>query len=98
MRGEVGRFGTNFYGKDLFPVEVHGAPRAERHEHHDAQHDHPLRACRHTETTQRSRSALISAFGFFAEKIALPATKASAPARHASPMVSRLMPPSTSST
>src|SRR6266853_5852015 len=54
-----------------------------------------LPAC-HTSTVQRERSSSISPLGFFAPKMALPATKVSAPASHTDLIVLRSMPPSTS--
>src|SRR5262249_10269773 len=70
-------------------------PKAEDENHRSD--DGPLLATRHTVTPQRERNAPISARGSRAPKIACPATNVSAPACQTLSMVSRLMPPSTSS-
>src|SRR5450432_2358238 len=63
----------------------------------DQRDDRPLLARGHARSVQSARSAPISARGSGAANTAWPATKVSAPARHTSAIVSRLIPPSTSS-
>src|SRR6267143_1928129 len=95
-RLEVGSFAAQLDGEDLLP-EISGG--SVRHGTHNAEHDETdrqLLPSRHTCAVQRERSSPISAFGFFAAKIALPATNVSAPASHTDLIVLRSMPPSTS--
>src|SRR5689334_23242556 len=98
VRVELGGGGTHFHREDVVAVKVHGGPGSEAEQRHHDENDRPLPARAHTDTTQSSRRAPISARGFAAEKIALPATNVSAPARQTSAIVSRLMPPSASIT
>src|SRR5262249_32394638 len=97
FRTKVRHLRSNEDREQLVSHEVrrHREPETEHEDHRPD--DRPLFPRRHTVTPQRERSARISARGSGAEKIALPATKVSAPACHTLAIVSRLIPPSTSS-
>src|SRR5213080_3835736 len=69
---------------------------AEHQRHHHADPHGPLPRCRHTVTRQRRRRSWTSRAGSLLAKIALPATKVSAPAAWAVAMVCEEIPPSTS--
>src|SRR6185503_3048265 len=80
FRAEVRHCRADRHGEEIVPHEVRrgSQPAAEQHDHQS--YYAPLLSARHTATPQRPRNAPISARGSRAEKIALPATKVSAPA------------------
>src|SRR6185295_11994757 len=94
---EVRRLRADVDRKDLVAQSVGGDANDPRNHRDDRPEQQPLTAARHARSAHCARSALISAAGSLAAKTALPATNVSAPARHTFAIVSRLIPPSTSS-
>src|SRR5678816_1600960 len=93
--------------RDSFDTDANGCELASQHcprsKHQSDQHcaeyrdKRNLSAAGHTVSRQMRLSASISALGSEALNTALPATKVSAPARQTFSIVSRAIPPSTSS-
>src|SRR5581483_1857549 len=99
---KIRSFGTETHQKKFVAVPVEQRERRER-QNPDSDTDHcPLLPSGHVKTSvpslARRRSSPISARGSAAANTACPATNVSAPARKHVPIVSRLIPPSTSST
>src|ERR1700682_2249244 len=93
---EVGGFAAQLDWEELLPEISRGSVRDCAHNAEHDETDRQLLPSGHTCAVQRARSSAISAFGFFAAKIALPATNVSAPASHTDLIVLRSIPPSTS--
>src|SRR2546423_505298 len=94
--GELWRFATELDRKELVPEVMCGAVRDSRRYADDERTDRQLSSAGHAWAVQRLRRSSISACGFLAAKMALPATKVSAPASHTDLIVFLSMPPSTS--